>query len=120
VGRRRQLGKTVNPETLVEARRYVEEILKTWGDTPLNELDPEKVINHLFEIDRSGSWKNRYLSVLKEIYSEAPRHGYKAPCPPSRLLRGYRKRPIPLPEKNWIYYSALKIFRIISISFFSF
>jgi len=81
VDRRAQLGKTTKIETLVEARRYVDSIVETFGNIPLKDVDPESVMNHLFSLDKSGSWKNRYISVLKEIYKEAPRHGCKAPCP---------------------------------------
>jgi integrase len=81
VSRRRQLGKTVNMETLIEARRYIDEILKLWEEAPLKDIDADSVMDHLFSVNRSGSWKNRFLSVLKEIYIEAPRYGYKAPAP---------------------------------------
>jgi integrase len=81
IQRRLQLGKTASIETLVESRRYIEYILKLWGDIPLKDIDADIVINHLFTVNRSGSWKNRFLSVLKEIWKEAPRHGCKAAAP---------------------------------------
>jgi integrase len=81
INRRIQLGKTLNIETLVVSRRYLEEIIKLWGNTPLKDIDAETVINHLITVNRSGSWKNRFLSVLKEIWKEAPRHGCKAAAP---------------------------------------
>jgi integrase len=79
--RRRQLGKSINPDTLQECRNYINLIIEQWGDRPLKSIEADQVLNYLFTVQRSGSWKNRYLSVFKEIYIEAPRYGCKALCP---------------------------------------
>jgi integrase len=81
VDRRRQLGKSVNIDTLQECRKYISLIMEKWGDRALMSIDADEVINHLFTVQRSGSWKNRYLSIFKEIYAEAPRYGCKARYP---------------------------------------
>jgi integrase len=81
IQRRVQLGKVVNIDTLVNSRRFLEEILKLWGETPIKDIDADTVINHLITVNRSGSWKNRFISVMKDIFAEAPRHGYKAAAP---------------------------------------
>jgi integrase len=44
-------------------------------------IETDQVVNYLFTLERSGSWKNRYLSIFGEIYTEAPRYGIKAPRP---------------------------------------
>jgi integrase len=69
--RRRQLGKSIEIDTLAEARIYTECIIDDWGKFALKDMDPESVVNLLFEINRSGSWKNRHISILKEIFAEA-------------------------------------------------
>lgn len=81
VDRRRQLGKSTDTETMLESRRYIEQILKQWGKTPLQNIETEEVLTHLFSIPRSGSWKNRYITIFKEIYEEAPRYGCKINIP---------------------------------------
>ena len=81
VDRRRQLGKSVEIDTLVEARAYVERIISEWGDRALLSIEADEVVNYLFTVNRSGSWKNRYITILKEILAEAPRYGCKVPAP---------------------------------------
>jgi len=81
VDRRRQLGKTTKIETLKESRNYAERIIADWGDRTIKSVEADEVINHLFTVPRSGSWKNRYIAIFKEIFEEAPRHGCKVPAP---------------------------------------
>ena len=82
VDRRRQLGQSVNIDTLAESRGYIKLIIKEWGCYALKDIDSEDVITYLFKIKRSGSWKNRYLTIFKEIFAEAPRYGCKIRTPP--------------------------------------
>ena len=79
VGRRGQLGKSTDLETMVECRRYIKRIIDLWGDTSL--VAVEVVMPYLFGLDRSGKWKNRFLEVLGEIYMEAPWHNCQAGKP---------------------------------------
>ena len=81
VDRRRQLGKSIQLETLNESRIYVDHIISKWGDCALKDIEADDVINYLFTVNRSGSWKNRYIAILKEIFAEAPRYGCKIPSP---------------------------------------
>jgi len=75
VNRRRQLGKSVDLGTMIECRRYIDHILKLWGNMSLESLSVDLVMSYLFQDRRSGKWKNRFLEILGEIYSEAPWHG---------------------------------------------
>jgi integrase len=81
IDRRRQLGKSTNIDTLLECRNYINLIIEKWGDKPLRSIEADTVVDYLFTVPRSGSWKNRYLSVFKEIYAEAPRYHCKIPRP---------------------------------------
>jgi len=72
VSRRRQLGKSTEMETLKDARFYIDRIIKEWGDRALKDIEADDIINHLFTVERSGSWKNRYVTIFKEIFAEAP------------------------------------------------
>jgi integrase len=72
VGRRKQLGKSIDPETLAESRRYIKRITGLWGGLKLEALGVDVVMPYLFGIDRSGKWKNRFLEILGEVYTEAP------------------------------------------------
>jgi integrase len=95
VDRRRQLGKSIDPDTLKEARGYIDKIIEVWGDKDLNTLDPTDVTVRLFAVQRSGSWKNRYLTVLGEIYEEAAWYGLKIQKPAfSTFARNSRKADI--------------------------
>ena len=47
------------------------------GDRPLRSLEMEEVMDYLFEVERSGSWKNQYIYALNEIYQEAQFLGCK-------------------------------------------
>ena len=81
VDRRRQLGKSTQIETLCESRVYVDYIIREWGDRNIKDVDPGSVVDYLFKIKKSGSWKNRYITIFKEIFLEAPRYGCKIQVP---------------------------------------
>ena len=43
-------------------------------------------------IDRSGSWKNRVITILKEVYYEAAWKGINAPMPTiPKFAKNYKK-----------------------------
>lgn len=75
--RRQQLKKSITADALIKGRRLMEHIIKAWGDRPLRSLELNEIMNYLFLVERSGSWKNQYLSALKEIYIEAQFQGCK-------------------------------------------
>lgn len=41
----------------------------------LKDLTIPMVINYLLPIERSGSWKNNFLTVVSNVYDEAPLFG---------------------------------------------
>jgi integrase len=71
VNRRIQLGRMAQMETLAECRRFTSHIIGLWGDMPIRDLAVDHVMPYLFNLEKSGSWKNRFLEVLGEIYAEA-------------------------------------------------
>jgi integrase len=81
VNRRIQLGRTAQIETLAECRRFIKVIIGLWGDMSLRDLGVNHVMPYLFNIQKSGSWKNRFLEVLGEIYTEAAWYNCKVTKP---------------------------------------
>lgn len=81
INRLNQLGRVLVMETIQDARRYIELIIKEWGDRPLASIDPTEITTHLFEKTRSGQWKNRYKKIFTEIYDEAKWQKLKIPKP---------------------------------------
>lgn len=77
VKRRQQLGKTIKKETLKESRRFIEHIIDQFGQWDIIDLTPKVVVNYLFDVRRSASWKNQFTGTLKEIYKEANFCGIK-------------------------------------------
>jgi len=81
IERRRQLGKATQIETLMDARKYINRIIADYGDRAVAGITADEVVNHLFTVDRSGSWKNHYIAFFKEIFLEAARYGCKITPP---------------------------------------
>jgi integrase len=81
VNRLEQLGRVYDIATLLDARRFIKQIIKTWGDRPLASIDPTEVTTYLFSMARSGQWKNRYRKIFSEIYDEAKWQKLKIPKP---------------------------------------
>jgi len=77
VSRRQQLKKSVSMEVLKAGRIFMEHIIKVWGDRMLRSLELDEVMNYLFAVKRSGSWKNQYIQFLNEIYQEGQFLGCK-------------------------------------------
>lgn len=69
--RRKYRGQSVNHITLQMLKRHINEINEVWGDYDIRHLTEHQVINYLIGRDRSESWKNEFLSALREIYREA-------------------------------------------------
>lgn len=93
--RRRQLGKSVKPDTLVECRGYLRLIKELWGEKDIRDLTVVEVQGYLLKDTHSGSWKNRFLEILGEIYSEAPWYGCTVVKPEfSRFTRNSKKADI--------------------------
>jgi integrase len=81
VNRLEQLGRSYDMITLLDARRFIKQIIKDWGDRPLASIDPTEVTTRLFEDPRSAQWKNRYKKIFSEIYDEAKWQNFKIPKP---------------------------------------
>jgi integrase len=95
VSRRKQTGKSTKPNLLSDARRYVDEIVKIFGDKNLVDLESTDILNYLFQVERSGSWKNRYLEIFREVYREAAWQKYKVSMPIfDRFVRNSKKSDI--------------------------
>lgn len=71
VSRREQFGLSVSKETMQISRGYILKIIEQWGEYNIDTLAPKEILQYLFKIERSGSWKNSYLSVFNEIFQEA-------------------------------------------------
>jgi integrase len=93
VDRRRQLGRSINMDTLLECRVYINFIMEKWGNNSLKSMEADKILDYLFTVPRSGSWKNRYLSIFKEIYAEAARYGCKIQRPDFPRFALNKKKP---------------------------
>ena len=94
--RMQKLGKTYTPETL-RTKRFMLNIFVEWfGDRELSELTIPMVIDSLSEDKHSGSWKNNFLTVVSEVYAEAPFHGLAyIPVPQfPKFRRNSRKKDI--------------------------
>ena len=65
------LGKKHSPITLRIYNNRLEEIVKDFGSIELTNMSVKKVIDCLAKKEKSATWKNQYIYVLKMIYSYA-------------------------------------------------
>ena len=79
--RREALGKSVLEITMHEARGYINCIIERWGDYDIREIEVGKVGDYLLSVNRSGSWKKRYISIFYDIFDEAAWQGIKVSRP---------------------------------------
>jgi integrase len=77
IKRRQQLNKSVTRETLIANYTFMKHITAVWGKRMLRTIELDEIMNYLFAVDRSPSWKNQYISALNEIYQEAQFLGCK-------------------------------------------
>jgi len=77
VKRRQQLNKSVTNETIIANRVFMKHIIKTWGTRPLRSLELDEIMDYIFSVERSSSWKNQYIAALNEIYQEGQFLGCK-------------------------------------------
>jgi integrase len=77
IQRRAQLKKSVTEESMITNRVFMKHIIATWGKRMLRSLELDEIMNYLFSVDRSASWKNQYISNLNEIYQEGQFMGCK-------------------------------------------
>lgn len=82
-------------ETLRDCRRYIIYIQQLWGDISIIDLNVRQIISSLISIDRSSSWKNRIITILKEVYAEANWQGITVILPViPRFQNNYKKADI--------------------------
>lgn len=81
VRRREAMGKSVLPLTMRDARIYLEDIIERWGGFDIERVDVAAVAAYLLDVERSGSWKKRYVSVFNEVFDEAVWHGVSVQRP---------------------------------------
>ena len=79
--RRYQFGKNTSPKTIVDARNYINLIIELFGKKKITELKNYEIQSYLLSIEKSGSWKNRFQSIITEIYEEAIWYGIQIQKP---------------------------------------
>jgi integrase len=79
--RRLQLGKPLDSHSMSEGRAIMHRVIGQWGEKPVSRLKVEEVGNYLFNLDRSGSYKQGFISKVKEMYREAYWYGCDIPVP---------------------------------------
>lgn len=116
--RMEKLGRQYTIETLKGKRFLLRYFVKQFGNLELQELSIPKLIDFLAEDKHSGSWKNNFLTVVGEVYSEAPFMGLPyIPVPQfPKFRRNSKKKDIFtvnelnafFDEQLWIDYSNKK------------
>lgn len=79
--RRHQFGKNTSPKTIIDARNYINLVIELFGKKKITELKNYEIQAYLLSIDKSGSWKNRFQSIITEIYEEAIWYGIQVQKP---------------------------------------
>ena len=84
--RRQEMGKPLSSETIIKSRNFLNLINSQWGNFEFKDISVQKVTDYLIEDNinknndgsvrnHSGSWKNEYLIVLREIFKEGVYRG---------------------------------------------
>ena len=94
--RQEKLGKTHNLKTLQHKRHLLEIFLEKFGDLELKNLTIPMVMDYLMSDNHSGSWKNNLLTIIGEVYGEAPFYGVPYQVTPvfPKFARNSRKKDI--------------------------
>lgn len=67
-----KLGRVYDLKTLKTKRNQLNVFLEKFGQMELKDLTVPEVVSFLAEDEHSGSWKNNLLTVIGEVYDEAP------------------------------------------------
>lgn len=72
----------------------LELFLENFGELELKDITIPMITEFLADINRSGGWKNNFLTVVREIYAEAPFHNLPyIPCPTfPNFIRNSKKK----------------------------
>lgn len=81
VKRREAFGRSVLESTMRESRGYLQKIIEKWGDYDIQDIEVSEVGSYLLSLERSNSWKKRYITIFYEIYNEAAWQGIKVSLP---------------------------------------
>lgn len=81
VTRLEKLGKELDIKTLKEKRHKLNMFVEEFGHLELKDLTVPMVINYLIPIERSGSWKNNFITVVCNVYEHAPFCGVQVQKP---------------------------------------
>lgn len=92
LNRRSQLGKSTVKETMAESRSYINQIMLQWGKANIKSLTSSDIMSFLFNSNKSGRWKNRFIEVLHEIYLETPWYGCRSRMPALQKFRNNSKK----------------------------
>lgn len=89
-----KLGKVWSIDTIKDKHRMLELFLENFGELELKDITIPMITEFLADINRSGGWKNNFLTVVREIYAEAPFHGIPyIPCPAfPNFIRNSKKK----------------------------
>ncbi len=89
-----KLGKVWSIDTIRDKHRLLELFLENFGELELKDITIPMITEFLADINRSGGWKNNFLTVVREIYAEAPFHGIPyIPCPAfPNFIRNSKKK----------------------------
>lgn len=105
--RKQELGAKFSIDGLKDYRRYILFIQELWGEIPITDLTVKTIISSLLSIDKSSSWKNRVISVLKEVYAEAAWQGISVSFPSiPRFAKNYHKADILTSEEIQRFFVA--------------
>ena len=96
IQRQEKLGKSHNLKTLKSKRFLLDIFIEQFGNLELKELTIPMVMKFLMDDNHSGSWKNNFLTVVGEVYAEAPFYGVPYVATPSfpKFARNTKKKDI--------------------------
>lgn len=92
VKRREQLGKSVQPQTLIAWRRYLRVIVEQFGSWKIADLSVREFMCFVMQLDKSTSWKNHCIQVMTEIYEEAVWQGQLITVPTLQNIKNRYKK----------------------------
>lgn len=101
-----KLGKTFDSQTLKGKKLLLNCFVEKFGAKELQNLTVPEVTDFLAEDTHSGSWKNNFLTVVGEVYAEAPFSGLPyIPCPkfPKFKRHSHKKDILSTDELNLLF-----------------
>lgn len=98
LNRMEKMGKSLYIKTLKDYRYLLDIFVSAFGDYELKNLSVPLIINFLLSAygERSGSWKNTFLTVVGAVYEEAPFFGVTNVVKPTfpKFARNTKKKDI--------------------------